>query len=135
MLTTSVLAEKAAVPVFTVRHYTRIGLLNPERQKTNGYKVYRQSDITLLRFITNAKELGFSLKEIAGILKKADHGESPCPDVREVIVERIRETRQKIKHLQLLERKMIKAKSDWEKMQNGIPDGHSVCHLIESFGN
>lgn len=135
MLTTSVLAEKADVPVFTVRHYTRIGLLNPERQKTNGYKVYRQSDITLLRFITNAKELGFSLKEIAGILKKADHGESPCPDVREVIVERIRETRQKIKHLQLLERKMIKAKSDWEKMQNGIPDGHSVCHLIESFGN
>lgn len=135
MLTTSVLAEKADVPVFTVRHYTRIGLLNPERQKTNGYKVYRQSDITLLRFITNAKELGFSLKEIAGILKKADHGESPCPDVREVIVERIRETRQKIKHLKLLERKMIKAKSDWEKMQNGIPDGHSVCHLIESFGN
>jgi hypothetical protein len=25
------------------------------------------------------------------------------------------------------------AMKQWEKMPDGIPNGHSVCHLIESF--
>ncbi len=135
MLTASVLAKKADVPVFTVRHYTKIGLLHPERMQRNGYKIYRQSDVTLLRFISNAKDLGFTLKEIAEILDKADHGESPCPIVREIIDRRIQETTQNIKKLQRLKRKMVRAKSEWEKMGDAEPNGHSVCHLIESFAD
>ncbi|NNE68461.1 MAG: MerR family transcriptional regulator, partial [Pyrinomonadaceae bacterium] len=79
MLTTSVLAKKADVPVFTVRHYTRIGLLIPIRRNRNGYKIYKESDISMLRFVANAKGLGFTLKEIAHILDMAKVGETPCP--------------------------------------------------------
>jgi DNA-binding transcriptional MerR regulator len=135
MLTASVLAKKADVPVYTVRHYTNIGLLHPLRREDNGYKIYRQSDITLMSFITNAKELGFTLKEIAEILDKADHGESPCPIVRHIIADRINETRQKIKQMQRLQKKMEKAQADWEEMKDELPNGHSVCHLIESFAD
>jgi len=135
MFTTSILAKKADVPVFTVRHYTRIGLLNPSRRESNGYKIYSDSDVKLLRFITNAKELGFTLKEIAEILNKSDHGESPCPIVREILEKRIKENRQKIKKMQKLQKKMEKAQSDWRKMEDALPNGHSVCHLIESFND
>lgn len=133
MLTASILAQKAEIPIYTVRHYTKIGLLNPSKNANNGYKIYKQSDITLLRFITNAKDLGFTLKEIAQILNEADNGKSPCPLVREIIEKRIDETRQKINQLKELQNKMEKAKMNWEEMEDGIPDGHHVCHLIESF--
>lgn len=133
MLTANVLAKKAEVPVYTVRHYTNIGLLNPLKREDNGYKIYKQSDITLMRFITNAKELGFTLKQISQILNEADNGKSPCPLLREIIDRRISETRQQIKNLKQLQKKMESAKLMWEEMEDGMPNGHSVCHLIESF--
>lgn len=135
MLTASILAKKAKVPVYTVRHYTNIGLLHPTQREDNGYKIYKQSDVTLMRFITNAKNLGFTLKEIAEILNEADKGKSPCPLVREIIERRIADTRRQIKNLKSLETKMKHAKTQWDDMEDGMPDGHSVCHLIESFAD
>ncbi len=134
MITANVLAKKSDVSLYTVRHYTRIGLLKPSRNLLNGYKVYQPSDATRLRFIQSAKNLGFSLSEIANILDKAKHGNSPCPLVREIIVRRIEENRRKIKEMQRLQRKMENAVKEWAKMQNSMPDGTSVCHLIESVG-
>ena len=46
---------------------------------------------------------------------------------------RIDETRQKVKELTSLQRRMEKALKQWEQMPDGVPDGHTVCHLIESF--
>lgn len=133
MHTISALAKKADVPVFTVRHYTRIGLLSPRYRAANGYKMFGDEDVTLLRFINNAKELGFTLKEIGEIVNKADHGESPCPLVREIIERRIRETEQRIRNLRSSLSKMKKASEAWAEMPDSEPDGHSVCNLIESF--
>lgn len=135
MITASILAKKSEVPVYTVRHYTKIGLLKPTKREDNGYKIYKQSDITLMHFITNAKNLGFTLKEIAKIVDEADKGKSPCPLVREIIEKRIIETREQVKKLKQLQTKMENAKARWDEMEDGLPDGHSVCHLIESFAD
>lgn len=133
MMTASVLAKKADVPLFTVRYYTRIGLLKPSRDLRNGYKMYRHSDRDRLRFITAAKELGFTLAEIEEILDHAIHGDSPCPMVRDVVEKRIRENREKIREMQRLQKRLEAAAEMWKKMKNSQPDGHSVCRLIESF--
>jgi len=134
MMTTTVLAKQADVSLYTVRHYTRIGLLKPIRNSTNNYKVYQPSDAVRVRFIQAAKNLGFSLSEIADILDEAKHGNSPCPLVREIIVRRIEENHRKIKEMQKLQRKMENAFKDWSKMKDSMPNGDSVCHLIESVG-
>jgi DNA-binding transcriptional MerR regulator len=134
MMTAGVLAKKSDVPLFTVRHYTRIGLLRPSRDLSNGYKVYHTSDVTRLRFIKSAKALGFTLTEIAHILDEAKHGNSPCPMVRDIIVRHIEENRRKIKELQSLQKKMEKSLRDWENLEDSMPNGMSVCHLIESVG-
>jgi len=134
MITANVLAKKSEISLYTVRHYTRIGLLKPSRNLRNGYKIYQPSDATRLRFIQAAKNLGFSLSEIADVLDEAKHGNSPCPMVREIVVRRIEENRRKIKEMQKLQRKMENALQDWSKMKNSMPDGDSVCHLIESVG-
>lgn len=135
MMTTGKIAKQANVTVFAVRHYTEIGLLKPSRNKINGYHIYRQSDVTVLRFIKKAKSLGFSLKEIAQILDEAEKGNSPCPMVREIVENRINENRQKIEQLQNFQTKIEKARTDWKMLKDGVPDGDSVCHLIESIAD
>ena len=133
MMTASVLAKRAGVPLFTVRYYTRIGLLKPSRDLRNGYRVYKQSDKDRLNFIAAAKDLGFTLSEIEEILDNAVHGDSPCPMVREIVERRIEENREKIRELERLQTRLQGAVELWKTMKNSEPDGHSVCRLIESF--
>jgi len=40
----SILAEKTNTSVHMIRHYSRIGLLNPDAHSQNGYKIYSQTD-------------------------------------------------------------------------------------------
>lgn len=134
MITANGLAKKSDVSLYTVRHYTRIGLLKPARNSQNNYQIYQPSDAVRVRFIKAAGNLGFSLAEIADVLDEAKHGKSPCPMVREIIIRRIEENRRKIKVMQKLQKKMENALGDWSKMKNSMPNGDSVCHLIESVG-
>jgi DNA-binding transcriptional MerR regulator len=133
MMTASVLARSTGIPLFTVRYYTRIGLLKPGRDARNGYKIYAPSDRKRLRFINAAKELGFTLAEIEAILDNAAHNNSPCPMVRDIVDRRIEENKAKIRELKQLQTRLEKAAASWKTMRNSIPDGHSVCRLIESF--
>jgi DNA-binding transcriptional MerR regulator len=133
MMTASVLAKRTNVPLFTVRYYTRIGLLKPSRDLRNGYKVYRPADKDRLRFITAAKGLGFTLGEIEEILDHAAQLDSPCPMVRDIVERRIEENKAKIRELEQLQARLESAVKAWKTMKNSEPDGHSVCRLIESF--
>lgn len=133
MITASVLAKSADLPIYTVRHYTRIGLLKPSRDLRNGYKIYKRSDRERLRFIVSAKELGFTLAEIEDILDHAVHGDSPCPMVRQVVENRVLENRQKIRELKRLQKRLESALDMWKTLKNETPTGDSICFLIESF--
>lgn len=133
MLTASVLAKRTGIPIFTVRYYTRIGLLKPSRDLRNGYKLYKQSDKERLKFINNAKNLGFTLSEIEQILSHAEDGDTPCPMVREIVERRIRENREAIREMKRLQKRLEQAAEMWSGMEDAEPDGHSVCQLIESF--
>jgi len=132
-MTVSQLARQAGVEPHVVRYYSREGLLNPQRNPDNGYMVFAMGDIHRLHFIRLAKRLGYTLNEIEEILKEAEQGESPCPRVRDILSQRIDETRRKVEELTALQTRMEKALKQWEQMPDGIPDGHTVCHLIESF--
>lgn len=134
MMTAAVLAKRTNTPIFTVRYYTRIGLLKPSRDLSNGYKIYKPADKDRLKFINSAKELGFTLNEIEEILDHAVQGDSPCPMVREIVEKRIRENKEKIRELKRLQGRLETAAAKWQTMRDASPDGHSVCHLIETFG-
>jgi MerR family transcriptional regulator, Zn(II)-responsive regulator of zntA len=133
MMTASDLAKRTNLPIYTVRHYTRIGLLKPSRNLKNGYRLYKPSDKERLKFISAAKELGFTLSEIEEILDHAVHRDSPCPMVREIVEKRVKENKEKIRELRRLQGRLEKAVDMWKSMKNSNPDGHSVCRLIESF--
>ncbi len=128
------LAKLCQVPPDTIRHYTRIGLLQPQRDPVNGYRQYTVNDSKRLDFIRKAKSLGFSLKEIEHILAESRKGKSPCPLVRDLIAHRIRANRARLEHLVELQERMERALDGWNDMADGIPDGDSICYLIETVG-
>jgi DNA-binding transcriptional MerR regulator len=133
MLTVNELAIQANTPAHVVRYYTRIGLIEPSAQQENGYRLFSSRDANRLRFIRMAKQLGFTLNEIKEITRHAEHGESPCEDVRRIVQDHIEQNRVKIEEMQKLQTRMEQALIQWEAMPDGLPDGNSVCHLIETF--
>ena len=62
------LAARAGVSIDTVRYYERSGLLAPQTRLDSGYRRYSELQVSRLRFIRRAQELGFSLKDIRELL-------------------------------------------------------------------
>lgn len=133
MNTVSKLARRCNVSTDTIRHYTQLGLLSPERDPHNGYRQYRLEDETNLRFILSAKTLGFGLKEIQQILNVAQGGDTPCPLVRSMIEQRVAAVRQEIHDAQLLMSEMEAAVNHWHDLPDRAPSPGAICHLIEAW--
>ena len=62
------LAARAGVSIDTVRYYERSGLLSPQARLPSGYRRYAEVQVSRLRFIRRAQELGFSLKDVRELL-------------------------------------------------------------------
>lgn len=70
-------AAKSGVPTKTIRYYESIGLIDPAARTPGGYRKYGDGDVQTLRFIQRARSLGFSIKEVGGLLalwRAADGG-------------------------------------------------------------
>lgn len=127
------LARRTATSPHLVRYYSRIGLLRPARDPHNGYKRFNAADVARLRFIRQAKSLGFTLSEIAEVLDRANRGESPCRRVREIITAHVEENRRQLESMEALQSRMETALERWRAMPDAESDAHMVCHLIESL--
>lgn len=97
-LTIGKLASAAEVGIDTVRFYERAGLLKAPERTPAGYRIYAASDSARLRFIRRAKALGFSLAEIAELLRLNDGG-GRRGTVRALAGQRLQEIEQKLSEL------------------------------------
>jgi len=127
------LARKLRVNPDTIRFYTRKGLITPEKEEQSGYKRYRAEDEARMRFILGARGLGFTVADVEEILHVADTEHTPCPLVRELIEQRLQETEARFNEMRRLRNRMRNALKEWRKLPDAEPNGHLICHLIESF--
>lgn len=81
-LTIGKVAGSAGLSVDTVRFYEREGLLEKPARTTSGYRTYSTDAVARLRFIQQAKELGFSLHEVKDLLSLRVTPGKSCADVR-----------------------------------------------------
>lgn len=79
-MTISQLARSAGVGVETVRYYQRRGLLpdpRPQRTGASGIRHYGLDEARRLRFIRSAQAAGFTLEEVAELLRLDASGDRP----------------------------------------------------------
>lgn len=94
MKTVKEVSRSTGISIRTLHHYDAIGLLKPSCVTDAGYRLYDDAALARLQLILIYRELGFSLKEIGGLL---DDG---SPDRDRVLQHQIRLMQDKIAHLQ-----------------------------------
>ncbi|WP_162896648.1 MerR family transcriptional regulator [Cysteiniphilum halobium] len=99
------LAKMLGTTVRTLHYYDDIGLLKAKRTPS-GYRQYDQSCVDKVKFIENAKYLGFSLNEIAELFEIENQNVSSA-EVKEKINLKLKQINQRIKLLQLLKKRLI----------------------------
>lgn len=100
-LTIGALARMAAVNVETIRFYQRKGLLPQPDRPYGSIRRYEEVDVARVRFIKSAQRLGFSLDEVAGLLKLEDG--THCDEAREAAEQKLRDVRAKLADLRRME--------------------------------
>lgn len=96
------LAQHAGVAIDTVRYYERQGLLPQPQRRASGYRQYGQQDISRLRFIRRAKDLGFSLQEIHDLLRLSGNHEADRAEVRVLATQRLADIERKLRELEAM---------------------------------
>jgi DNA-binding transcriptional MerR regulator len=86
------------VGVDTVRFYERAGLLPAAPRTASGYRTYAADDVSRLRFIRRAKALGFSLDEIAELLRLSE-GKGGRAGVKALAQRRLHDLEHRIREL------------------------------------
>jgi Hg(II)-responsive transcriptional regulator len=81
-LTIGELAQRAGVGVETIRFYERKGLIAQPVRPAAGFRAYAQDVVARLGFVHEAKQLGFTLKEIRDLLKLRDNPKTDAAAVR-----------------------------------------------------
>ena len=125
------LAKQGGVSVQTVRYYERFGLLDKPARKPSLYRVYSEDDLKRLRFILQAKVLGFSLDEIRHILQLSRKQACPCGEVRRIGEARLQQLEAQIQQLTLFRDELTHAIRQWKRTPDQSPAGNAICVLIE----
>lgn len=92
------LAKHVGVNIDTIRYYERNGLLPEPVRRASGYREYEAADVSRLRFILRAKQLGFTLAEIGELLSLS--ADRDVRGVKRRAEERLEHVEHKIKELQ-----------------------------------
>jgi DNA-binding transcriptional MerR regulator len=108
------LAREAGVSTDTLRHYERKGLLTPPPRTGGGYRRYPNDAVARVRLIQRALLIGFSLDDLAGVLRERAAGGAPCQKVRGIVQERLVALNQQLLELKALRRDLVALLGEWD---------------------
>lgn len=108
------LAKATGVSPDTIRHYERIGVLPNAARTQAGYRMYPESAVERVRVVQSALRVGFTLAELAEVLKARDAGGSPCRRVYQIAQEKLKGIEADIRSLKRTEKYLKAILSDWE---------------------
>lgn len=95
-------ARRSGVSARMVRHYEGLGLLPAVPRTESGYRQYGEADIHSLRFIKRARDLGFSMDEIAELVGLWHNRRRASASVKRIAEQHLGELDQRIADLQAM---------------------------------
>ena len=131
-LRSGALAKATGVSPDTIRHYERIGVLPRASRTGSGYRVYTASAVERVLVVRRALRIGFTLAELAEVLKARDAGGAPCQRVYDLAKEKLKGISADIVAMKRTEGYLKQVLSDWEhRMQRTAPGEKS--NLLHSL--
>jgi MerR family copper efflux transcriptional regulator len=95
-------AAQSGVSAKMVRHYEALGLLPAVHRTEAGYRQYGEKQIHTLRFIRRARDLGFSMAEIAELLKLWQNQGRASADVKRIAQAHVADLERRIAGMQAM---------------------------------
>lgn len=105
-VTIGVAAQRAGVSARMVRHYEALGLLPGVARTGSGYRQYTAADVHTLQFIRRARDLGFSMDEIAELLALWRNRRRSSASVKRIAQAHIEDLDQRIAAMQAMQRSL-----------------------------
>lgn len=125
-LTIGGFAKATGVNVETIRYYQRRGLLPKPERPSGGIRRYEHEDVARMTFIKTAQGLGFSLDEIAELLRLEDG--THCAEASNLARHKLDNVRDKIANLRRIEKVLDELVNHCQVVEENI-----ACPLIASL--
>lgn len=122
-------AAASGVSAKMIRHYESVGLLPAARRSDSGYRTYTDADVHALRFVRQARDLGFSIKEITALLSLWHNRRRSSKTVKDLASRHITELERKIEDLQNMKRTLE------DLAEHCAGDDRPHCPILEGLAN
>ena len=121
-------AQRAGVNLQTLRYYERRGLLPDPRHRLSRYRDYDDTAVQLVRFIKEAQELGFTLKEVGELIELRNHRTRSRGDVRALAAAKVEQIKNRLDRLTAMKRGLEDLIAACR-----TSDGSPCCPIIEAM--
>lgn len=126
------LARLCGVSPDTIRHYERLGVIATAARGANGYRRFERGTVERVRLVRRAVAIGFSLAEIADVLRQRDRGTPPCRRVRAMAEEKLSDLDRRIAEMTAMREELQTILEQWDSRLATTRDGEPA-RLLESL--
>jgi DNA-binding transcriptional MerR regulator len=109
-----------------------LGILKKPPRTQAGYRVYPPESVDRVLLIRNALASGFTLAELAQILRVRDAGGAPCRQVAALAHEKVNRLDAQIDQLTRLRDSLMRTAQEWDRRLQRTP-GSARANLLESL--
>ena len=128
------LARLCGVSTDTLRHYERVGVLARPGRSAAGYRQYPPESVARVRLVRRALGLGFTLAELARILRTRDQGGAPCREVRAMAERKLEQLERRLAEMTSLRDHLRRLLADWDRRLAATPAGARAL-LLEALSD
>ena len=89
-------SARSGVSAKMIRHYETLGLLPTVQRTDAGYRQYGEKEVHTLSFVRRARDLGFSMAEIAELLKLWQNKRRASADVKRIALTHVADLERRI---------------------------------------